>query len=154
MISIFALFLPWPVNQYFVLAFTFMYFFVAVVCAPLCLSLMSYLYLLSKIVLSVYVNIVILVDSEDILLARVASYAVIMVVALEILEALLKLGRLILRNKGMISDEYEPLGRDPEQLEEAVVQKKKEVTNRMLSFLSKARNELGQLLKTRKKPAV
>ena len=55
---------------------------------------------------------------------------------IELLEALLKLIRLVLRNKGVIEDKYEPL----EEVTEQMVEKRKEMTNKMISFLSKARN--------------
>jgi len=72
-------------------------------------------------------------------------------VLLEMLEAIIKLVRLILRNKGIIDDSYKPIKEESEEAFRQSQEKKKQLTNKMMSYLTKARDELGQLLQKRKR---
>ena len=59
-LSVMGLLLPSSFSQYFLLAYNFIHFFLIVVCTPFCLSLVSYLFLLLKSILSIYINTVLL----------------------------------------------------------------------------------------------
>lgn len=120
------------------------------ICASFCLSFWSYILLISKTSLGIFVNFVILLAEEESAVIKIAAYSVIVVGMVEIGEALFKSVRLILRNKGVISAPYEPLESRTEEVTEEAAQKRKELQNKMISFLSKARNELGELMNRRK----
>lgn len=140
LISILVLFVPFPTNQYFVISFSIIHLFFMLICASFCLSLWSYLLLVAKTALGVFFNFVFLLAAEESAITKIAAYSVIAVGLIEMGEALFKLIRLILRNKGVINASYEPLEGRPEEVTEEMVQKRKELQNKMISFLSKARN--------------
>lgn len=84
------------------------------ICASFCLSFWSYLFLVFKTALGIVVNFVILLAEEESTVVKIAAYCVVGVAILEIGEALFKFVRLILRNKGVINEIYEPLESQPE----------------------------------------
>ena len=105
------------------------------VCASFCLSLVPYIVLVAKAVLGVYVNFVLLLASADSGAVEGAAWAVLVIGGLELGEGVGKLGRLVLRNKGVMEEDYQPL--EGENGEAAL--KRKELQSKMLSFLGKAR---------------
>ena len=73
-------------------------------------------------------------------MVRAGAYAVLGVVVVEMLEALWRLVRLVLRNKNVIDDSYDQIEDSSEVVAEKALEKRKQMTNKMMSFLSKARD--------------
>lgn len=99
-------------------AYAFIHLFFAVICASFFLSLWSYIFLITKTTLAIFIHLVLLLCFEDTSVVQVAAYSVLGVAAIEILEAVFKLARLVLRNKGIIPDSYQPFESVPEAVAE------------------------------------